>query len=278
MKKYCLLALAILSSSTFLSANATAKSAGHGGSNAHWGYTGAEGPNNWGHLGYPLCAEGKNQSPVDITASANTNLDKIEFHYASSAVNSTNNGHTVQFNYDAGSAITVGGKKYALLQFHFHAPSENKINGKPYPMEMHLVHKSDDGRLAVVGVFFQEEKSDHKKSADSHDETGNVSLNTVFGAFSGKTGLELQANVKINAKDLLPHDSTYLHFMGSLTTPPCSEGVSWFVMKDPVEITTQQLARFQAIYSNNARPAQAWNRRVPFERTSNSEGSHNSGH
>ena len=175
--------------------------------------------------------------------------------------NVVNNGHTIQFNYQPGSSITIGGKRYDLLQFHFHSPSENTVDGQPYPLEMHLVHKSADGRLAVVGVFFQA-----GRDSGGHGGDGNDSLANVFGALPGKSGLTLTGNADINAADLLPRDRGYYHFMGSLTTPPCSEGVGWFVMRSPLEISPKQLARFQTIFDNNARPVQPWNKRILFSK------------
>jgi len=227
-------------------------SSGHSG--AHWSYEGREGPERWGDLGYPLC-EGKNQSPVDISKSAPVGLDEIEYRYSPSPVDMINNGHTIQFNYAPGSSIRVGGVNYELVQFHFHAPSENTISGRTYPMEMHLVHKSNEGKLAVVGVFL--------KSGGYSGE--NDSIDAVFRTMANRSG---HSSGRIDAIDLLPSDHTYYHFMGSLTTPPCSEGVAWFVMKEPIEVSRDQLAIFQSIYDNNARPPQPWNNRIVYTGTS----------
>ncbi|MGN7614021.1 carbonic anhydrase [Magnetococcales bacterium HHB-1] len=226
--------------------------------NAHWGYHGDIGPANWGKLGFPICAKGKNQSPVNITGSAPANIDPIQFNYRPTALRAINNGHTVQFNYRTSSSITIAGKQYQLLQFHLHAPSEHTINGKAFPLEAHLVHKSHDGRLAVIGVFFTGEETQN-----SHD---NETINTVFGALPGVAKLNLESKTTINAADLLPEDKSYHHFLGSLTTPPCSEGVSWFVMRTPVTISNKQITRFKTIFDNNARPTQPWNRRIPLQK------------
>lgn len=239
----------------------------------HWGYSGNIGPEYWGSLGYPACAQGKNQSPVDLAKSASVPLDAISFAYDPSTIQVVNNGHTVQFNYDPGSSMTVGGKRYDLLQFHFHSPSEDTVEGSPYDMQLHLVHKSTDGRLAVVGVFLKAENSD--SFGRGHDSEAS-SMDVIFGALPGLEGLTLSGNLRINASDLIPHDRKYWHFMGSLTTPPCSEGVAWFVMQEPMAITPQQLARFRSIHHDNARPVQPWNARTPLERV-NGDG-HSSGH
>ena len=214
-----------------------------------WGYTGNEGPKQWGELGYPLCTKGHNQSPVNIPAAASVQLDTILFNYRQSPINVTNNGHTVQFNYAPGSSMTVGGKRFELLQFHFHSHSEHTVNGKPSPMEMHLVHKSGDGKLAVVGVFFE------KGIKEKHSAKPS-SLDLVFGAFSAVAGLNLSSETPIDAAQLLPDNQSYYHYMGSLTTPPCSEGVRWFVMQTPLQISKKQLDRFRSIFDNNARPTQ----------------------
>jgi carbonic anhydrase len=224
---------------------------GHSG--AHWSYEGSAGPERWGSLGYPQC-EGKNQSPVDISKSAEVVMDQIEFRYSSSTIDMINNGHTVQFNYAPGSSIKVGGVSYELVQFHFHAPSENTVSGKTFPMEMHLVHKSKEGKLAVVGVFF--------KSGGRSGE--NDSIDAVFRTMANRAA---HGRGSIDAIDLLPHDRGYYHFMGSLTTPPCSEGVAWFVMREPIEVMRDQLATFQSIYDNNARPPQPWNNRIVYNGT-----------
>ncbi|MBF0621206.1 MAG: carbonic anhydrase family protein [Magnetococcales bacterium] len=221
------------------------------GTAAHWGYEGTGGPDHWGSLGYSTCAEGNVQSPIDITEETPTNQHTLSFRYSDTPINVINNGHTVQFNYQSGSTITVDGKSYDLLQFHFHTPSEDTVNGKPFPMQLHLVHKSADGELAVVGLFLQA----------GHDSNGNETLDKIFGALPGNAGLNLTSSAQINARDFLPSDQTAWHFMGSLTTPPCSEGVRWYVVKQPIEISANKLARFQAIFKHNARPTQPWNAR-----------------
>ena len=251
-----------LSVSTYASGQ---KGGGAGNGGSHWGYDGEEGAEHWGRLGYPICSRGKNQSPVDLGNSVSVALDDIRFDYHGSRLKSINNGHTVQFNYDPGSAISVGGKRYALLQFHFHSPSENTINGVPFDMEMHLVHKSADNQLAVVGVFIKVGQTDDRDKG--HDKGRNASLSSVFEAFPEKTSQTKTGKGPINAAQLLPQNQTYYHFLGSLTTPPCTEGVNWFVMQNPIEITTKQLSRFTSIFDHNARPIQPWNKRILFGNT-----------
>ncbi|MBF0625075.1 MAG: carbonic anhydrase family protein [Magnetococcales bacterium] len=235
---------------------------GGGGSGAHWSYEGAEGPANWGSLGYPLCASGKNQSPIDIGGNAAaTDLDEIQFKYAPAPIQVKNNGHTIQFDYPPGSFITVGAQRFELVQFHFHTPSENTIQGKSYPMEVHLVHKNAEGGLAVVGVMMQTGQVEAAHGGHGAEGGG---LETIFGALPAAANLTLTSERAIDAGRLLPHDTGYYHWMGSLTTPPCSEGVRWFLMKEPITIAPAQLTRFQTIFANNARPVQPLNSRNLF--------------
>jgi carbonic anhydrase len=224
---------------------------GHGHS-AHWGYEGEIGPAHWGDLSpeYSACKEGKMQSPVDITGAVKADLDDIEFNYNDVPLMIINNGHAIQVNYAGDSSIEVNGKEYKLLQFHFHGPSENTVNGKPYDMEAHLVHKSSDGELAVVAVFMKKGKK-------------NDFIQTLWKYMPEEEGKERSVrSVKINASQLLPADKTYYSFTGSLTTPPCSEGVKWMVMKTPIEVSAKQIAKFSSIFEMNARPVQPLNGRI----------------
>ncbi len=230
------------------------ESGGHGtGAAVHWGYQGSDGPQNWGNLSeaYGLCGKGKNQSPINITWSADVDLDNIEFFYQNSPLSIVNNGHTIQVNYRPGSHIKIAGQTYELLQFHFHAQSEHLVNGKHSELEMHLVHKSHEGTLAVVGVFIQAGKD-------------NSALQKIWDYLPRETSQEDAAETEINAAALLPQETDYYHYAGSLTTPPCSEGVRWFVMTSPIEVSEQQIADFTAIFAGNFRPAQALNRRNVF--------------
>lgn len=236
------------------SAGHGASSGGHGsGAAVHWGYDGSDGPQNWGNLSeaYALCGKGKNQSPINITWSADVDLDNIEFFYQNSPLSIVNNGHTIQVNYRPGSYIKIAGQTYELLQFHFHSQSEHLVNGKHSELEMHLVHKSDEGTLAVVGVFIQAGKD-------------NSALQKIWDYLPRETSQEVAAETEINAAALLPQKTDYYHYAGSLTTPPCSEGVRWFVMTSPIEVSEQQIADFTAIFAGNFRPVQALNRRNVF--------------
>jgi carbonic anhydrase len=194
---------------------------------------------------------GKFQSPIDIRddVAKKTDLPAIDFHYRAAPLRIIDNGHSIQVNYAPGSFITVGGKQYELVQFHFHKPSEEKINGKGYDMVAHLVHKDSDGKLAVVAVLLATGEA-------------NPLIRTLWDNPPKQKGTETAVDaVKINASDLLPKNRAYYTFPGSLTTPPCSEDVTWFVLKSPTSISADQVAQFAKSYPMNARPVQALNGR-----------------
>ncbi len=230
----------------------------HAGTNAgqaggaHWGYAGAGGPSQWGDLKseYATCKTGRMQSPIDVRGALVVGASKISFNYKLSELALRNNGHTVQVDYANGSTMAVGGKSYKLLQFHFHTPSEHLVDGKRYPLEMHLVHKGDDGTLAVAGVMIE-------------PGAANIALQEIWGHLPRKAGEKKKvAGVAINARDLLPDTDSYRHYKGSLTTPPCSEGVRWFVLDRPIEASAGQIATIAGIMGANARPSQPLNERL----------------
>ncbi len=238
--------------SLFLFTTATDSFAGHVTGPVHWTYEGQTGPEHWGDLSpeFAACKEGKRQSPVDITGVVTADLEDISFDYKASPLKIINNGHTIQVNYAKGSSITIGGKKYDLLQFHFHSPSEHTVNGKHYDMVAHLVHKSNDGQLAVVAVFM--------KKAGQNDF-----IRTLWSNLPSEEGHEKTvSSVKINVKDLLPANKSYYSYHGSLTTPPCSETVSWYILKTPVEVSGSQVSTFTSLFKKDIRPVQALNGRV----------------
>ncbi|MCF8055622.1 MAG: carbonic anhydrase family protein [Desulfocapsa sp.] len=232
----------------------TAFAGGHG---THWGYTGHEGPEFWGNLSneYAVCKSGKNQAPINIGNLTESDLSPIAFHYSNtSPMDIVNNGHTIQVNYAPGSTITVDNHTFNLLQFHFHTPSENTVDGRSFAMESHLVHADKDGNLAVVGVLFEEGPA-------------NPFIDAVWAHMPGKAGEKKQiADVTLNATDMLPSEQSYYRFNGSLTTPPCSEGVRWMVMKNPVTVSKAQAEQFNSVIGgNNNRPVQPVNARPILE-------------
>jgi carbonic anhydrase len=217
----------------------------------HWGYEGKGAPANWSKLdpANATCAAGKRQSPIDIKGAQISALPALQFEYNSAPLNIIDNGHTIQVNYAAGSTLSVGGKTYTLKQFHFHHPSEERVNGNAYDMVAHLVHADADGRLAVVAVLF---KTGQANSLIEQVWKNIPAEKDKAVEFPGKT---------LNARNLLPSDLGYYTFPGSLTTPPCSENVTWFVLKTATSLSPDQLAAFAKLYPDNARPIQPANGR-----------------
>lgn len=216
-----------------------------------WGYEGEQGPDAWARLApeYALCGTGQRQSPIDITDGIKVALDAVQFEYHPSAFRVLDNGHTVLVNVAPGNAIEVMGKRYELVQFHFHRPSEERIDGKPFDMVVHLLHKSADGKLAMVAVLL---------------ESGSAQpvVQSVWNNLPLEKGDEVAAKGPIDPSGLLPEDRRYYTYMGSLSSPPCSEGVLWMVMKTPVHISPEQLQIFARLYPMNARPVQALHGRL----------------
>ena len=217
----------------------------------HWSYSGGTGPLHWAELSpeHQACA-GSNQSPVDLNHFVEADLAPIRFSYDQSATEVVNNGHTVQVKSAGDSKIILDGRAYRLWQFHFHAPSEHHINGVSFPMEMHLVHVAADGDLAVVGVMFT-------VGAD------NAVLAEVWDNVSRRVDEKKVFDSPLAPADLLPKDRDYYRLNGSLTTPPCTEGVIWLVMKQPAAASQEQItALAEMLDSPNNRPVQPLNARV----------------
>ncbi len=213
---------------------------------SQWAYEGAQGPAAWAHMApeNAACANGQRQSPIDITDGIKVELDAVQFDYQASGFRVVDNGHTVQVNVAPGNTIEVGGKHYELVQFDFHRPSEERIDGKPFDMVIHLLHKSASGQLAMVAVLLER-------------GSAQPAVQAVWNNLPLEQGSEVAAKGHIDLTGLLPSDRRYYTYMGSLTTPPCSEGVLWMVMKTPVHISPEQLNIFARLYPMNARPIQA---------------------
>lgn len=224
------------------------KSAGHEGPAhaAHWSYNGDGGPADWARLKpeFATCATGQRQSPIDIRDGIRVDLEPITFDYRPAGFNVVDNGHTIQVNLGAGNVITVNQRRYELVQFHFHRPSEERVNGRQFDMVAHLVHKDPDGRLAVVAVLIER--------GGAHPV-----IQQVWNSLPLEKNEALTGPAPLNPALLLPEDRRYFTYMGSLTTPPCSEGVLWLVLKQPVSLSDQQLAVFARLYPMNARPLQS---------------------
>lgn len=230
-------------------------------SNCHFEYEGANGPDNWSGIcgnDWQDCG-GHSQSPINIQTRnviENDDLDDLEFNYSNSFTKIINNGHTIQFDYSSGSTLAVNNKTYELKQFHFHTSSEHTVNGISYPMEVHLVHRDNTtGLLAVVGVFFELSNNDNPLLANFMND---LPLNE---------GDIYNSNFNYNALGFLDYEDEieeYYNYSGSLTTPPCSPIVSWFVVKNRVKISRKQLLQFEALMHQNNRPVQLLNGRNIF--------------
>jgi carbonic anhydrase len=220
-----------------------------------WDYEQEQGPSHWGELKpeFAPCKTGHHQSPIDIGNVRKADLPAIEFDYKPSPLHIIDNGHTVMINYAPGSFISVGGKRYALKQFHFHRPSEEMINGKGYEMSLHLVHANPEGDTVVVAVLLEKGQQ-------------NPVVREVWNDLpKEKEKEEIFDNVQINATEVLPTDRGYYTYAGSLTTPPCTENVTWFVLKHPVTISDEEIERFSRLYRHDARPTQPIYDRIILE-------------
>ena len=217
---------------------------------AHWSYEGTSGPAKWGDVdaASKVCTIGLQQSPIDIVAPIKSQLPPLKISWPKTADTIVNNGHTIQLNFAAGGTLTLGDKKFNLLQVHFHRPSEHMIAGKSFPMEAHFVHRADSGGLAVVGVLMSTGKP-------------NAAFAKVAATMPAKEGPPVKADAAFNANDMLPRKLTYYRYAGSLTTPPCSEAVEWLLLTNPITVAENDVAAFAKLYPLNARPVQRDNRR-----------------
>ena len=212
----------------------------------HWDYEGPMGPENWGKE-FPKCGRGKEQAPLDIKGPFQKVRFSIAPDYKAGPLRILNNGHTIQVNVNPGSKLRIDGVAFELLQFHFHRPSEEAINGKRQAMVVHFVHKNADGELAVLGVLLQIGNE-------------NPGIKTLWDNLPKKAGAEEQPdNVAFNPANLLPREMEFYHYDGSLTTPPCTEKVKFFILRSMVNISREQVAAFP--FELNARPIQPLNQR-----------------
>jgi carbonic anhydrase len=235
------------------SAAPTAATAPAAPAKAAWSYEGVTGPSHWGDLdpAWALAKSGKQQSPIDIVRARAVPmpLPPLVVKYEDTSLEILNNGHTIEDDVHGGGTLTVGDQVYRLAQFHFHSPSEHAIDGKHAPMELHLVHKNEKGELAVVGVMIVE--------GPAHPE-----LAVLWEHLPEEPGrCEEVEGVRVNPSRLLPASLASYRYSGSLTTPPCSENVAWFVLDRPITASAAQIAEFRALIHGNSRPTQPLNGR-----------------
>lgn len=221
---------------------------------AHWSYQGDDGPEHWGELSeqYKLCREGKNQSPVNLVADFRVDLPELVFEYHGTPVHETNNGHTILLRVTPGSYLDVPerNQRYQLIQGHFHSPSEHTFDGKHFAMEIHLVHSNEEGRLAVVGLMIEEGEE-------------NAMLNRIWTFMPEQVGESTQSPLTVFEAGVMPPTRNYFSYAGSLTTPPCTEGITWVVLRDPLTASAEQIDRFkERVGPSTNRPTQPKNART----------------
>ena len=217
----------------------------------HWSYEGDSGPANWSKINvdWAKCGNGSRQSPIDIRDGMKVELEQISFDYHPSSFNVVDNGHTVQVGVSGGNYITVQNRMFELQQFHFHRPSEERINGKAFEMVVHLVHRDAEGRLAVLALLLER-------------GAPQATIQTVWNNLPLEKFETMQPTILLDPAEMLPARRDYYTYMGSMTSPPCSEGVLWLVMKQPVQASPAQMALFSRLYPLNARPIQPTNGRI----------------
>jgi carbonic anhydrase len=246
----CLSVASALASEKTAAQGAAKASKGYGA--AHWTYGGDMGPQHWGDMnaGNRVCSLGFQQSPIDLSAAISADPGSVSVDYKPTTLRVVNNGHTIQCNTDPGSSMTLDGQNFRLLQFHFHHPSEHAMDGRRFDMEAHFVHINDAGMLAVLGVFIEPGGE-------------NDVLAPVWQNMPKTAGPERKiSSVMIEPVRLLPAKREYYRYLGSLTTPPCSETVIWSVFNQPVQASSAQVGQFASLFNMNARPLQGLHRRL----------------
>ncbi|MRI83410.1 MAG: carbonic anhydrase [Nitratiruptor sp.] len=224
------------------------------GGHGQWSYHGATGPSHWGDLdpNFLMCKIGSNQSPVNLHRFIQAQLPRLKVVYRGNAMEVLNDGHSVKVTTIGSNEIVVDGIPFNLVQFHFHTPSEHTLQGRSFPMEAHFVHQSPSGELLVVALFFEE----------GHY---NKALEKILNDLDGHVGVKSHLKEMFNPGELFPRKLDYYRYSGSLTTPPCSEGVRWIVLKERVEASQDQIQRFQEVMGENNRPTQPLKARTILE-------------
>lgn len=259
-RSFSVVALATLTLTTSLAFGVVpALAADHG---TEWSYSGATGPEHWGSLdpAYAACSDGKEQSPINITKTAPDARPNPVIRYEKGKATLEDNGHSINVspnNSAAPSVMILNGKKYELSQFHFHAPSEHMVDGKRYPLEVHFVNKAADGSLAVLGIFV-------KEGSPAVSGWPKVIANIDRARTDGKA----ETVLPFDWNRLIPSDRQTLRYDGSLTTPPCTEGVKWNLISTPITMSADQIDSFRKAYDGHNRPVQPLHGRVVWQDTS----------
>ena len=219
---------------------------------SHWGYKGQEKPENWGKLSpeYSTCENGKNQSPINIDHVLKTQHENLTFSFETGKQEIVNNGHTIQVNVTGNNQLILDEQIFTLQQFHFHTPSENTIKGKHYPMEAHFVYKNKAGELTVVALMF-------------NNGEANPEIAKAWQQMPAEVNNKIILDKTVDINTLFPKKLDYYRFSGSLTTPPCTEGVRWIVLEQAVTASDEQIQKFHStMHHDNNRPVQPLNGRV----------------
>lgn len=231
---------------TAKSTHGTGASGASGATSLHWSYEGATGPATWGSLDttYAACLEGTKQSPIDLSGAKGADLADLAFHYEPATGSVVDNGHTIQVDVTAGDTVTTDAGAYTLAQFHFHGPSEHTVGGKAYPLEVHFVHKNTAGKLAVVGVLVAE-------------GAASPAFDAIVANLPTTPNKAKALTAPLDVAAMLPAIQATYRYAGSLTTPPCTEGVAWNVMAQPITMSKAQIATLTAAFAEpNNRPTQ----------------------
>jgi carbonic anhydrase len=225
-----------------------------GEGSVHWAYTGEHGPEHWGDLSpkFVQCKVGLNQSPINIVDALDAELPTLELDYSTSTVDLVNNGHTAQANVQPGNYLRVGGEAFELIQFHMHTPSEHRIKGKSFLMETHYVHRNEKGELAVLALLH-------------HEGPGSEALDKLEREIPEELNKPVAYRESLSGIPIIRVDKAYYRYNGSLTTPPCSEGVRWFVLKQSSAVSLAQQALYQKLIGDDARGPQSINARLVLE-------------
>ena len=253
-KSFKLIGLVALVASTVLlvACQSETKTKNSKSKDVQWGYTGSTGPDHWGDLSkdYELSKNGKEQSPINITGAEDVDLPELNLNNQESEAQVENNGHTIEVSFkNPKNTLTIGNEVYKLQQFHFHAPAENEIDGQTYPLEGHFVYKTDNGKITVISVLY-----------NYGDE--NQALKQIWDKMPQAANTETELSQPISLDDFYPEDKDYYNFEGSLTTPPCTEGVNWIVFKNQETVSKEQVEKFtQTLGFKNNRPIQDTNGR-----------------
>lgn len=223
--------------------------AGEGDGKKSWSYD-TTGPSDWGHLSetYAACSTGMAQSPINLENATSAKLPTLEFQYQDVPVNIEHTGYNFNVNIAPGNFLVIDGQRFQLLQFHFHRPGEHAVNGAVAPMEVHLVHQASNGQIAVVGVNMQ-------------IGAPNPVIDMVWNHLPGHDGITIKSPLTFNPADMLPTDQGYFRYDGSLTTPPCSEGLLWHVMRGTIGVSQEQVETYFQVFGETARPIQPLNGR-----------------